>query len=482
MRTRLAVRLGAAALVVSALLPASALGHGLVVREDLPIPDLLFQIGAAVVLVVSFVALALLWPTPRLQEEGWRPLPGGVGRLLANPLVRRPLGLAAGVIGALLLIVVVWSGFAGVQTSSANLAPTFVYVVFWLGLVPASVIFGDVFRALNPWRAIGRGFAWIAQRLARGGLPAPLPYPQRLGRWPAAAGIFCFAWLELVADGGDMPRTVAIATLIYSAITFLGMALYGVGAWIDRAEAFSVYFNLFSRVSIFERRGDEVGARRPLSGLAALEPLGGTVALLMVMIGSVTFDGLTSGGLWQGLVPALQDTFGSLGLGAAHTLELSFGFGLIASIAVVAGFYRLGTLGASGVGGGFSAGSLSREFVHTLVPIALVYAAAHYVSLLVIQGQAVGFLASDPLGEGWNLFGTATATINYGVLGQNAYWLMQVGFVIAGHVAALTLAHDRAIALYDRVRLAIRSQLWMLAIMVGFTLLALFLLAEANKG
>jgi hypothetical protein len=202
----------------------------------------------------------------------------------------------------------------------------------------------------------------------------------------------------------------------------------------------------------------------------------------MVMIGSVTFDGFSGGSTWQSIVPTLQDVFGSLGFGPSGTLELTFGFGLLAAIAIVAGFYLLGVAGARSVGGGFSHRGLSWAFVHSLVPIAVVYAAAHYVSLLVIQGQAIGFLASDPLGEGWNLIGTATSTIDYAVLGQSTYWYMQVGFVVAGHVAALALAHDRALVLYDRARLAVRSQYWMLGVMIGFTTLALWLLAQANEG
>ena len=243
-----------------------------------------------------------------------------------------------------------------------------------------------------------------------------------------------------------------------------------------------MYFNLFSRVSIFERRGGEVGVRRPLSGLPSLTPLAGTVPLLMVMIGSVTFDGLSGGSTWQGIVPTLQEAFGALGLSPAATLELTFGAGLIATILVISSYWGLGILGARAMGGGFGAGRLSSAFAHSLVPIALVYAAAHYVSLLVIQGQALGFLASDPLGEGWNLLGTSTATIDYGVLGQNTYWYMQVGFVVVGHVAALALAHDRAIALYRDAKTAIRSQYWMLGVMVSFTVLALWLLAQANDG
>ena len=476
-RRRLAAALGIAGLV-AALVPAQAAAHGLVVRADLPIPEWLFAWGAAIVLIVSFVALAVLWPKPRLEPERWRPLSARVGRALTSV----PVELLAGAIGVALLLIVVWSGLAGVQSPQANFAPTFVYVIFWLGLVPVSLIFGDLFRAFNPWRAIGRGFSWVARRESRGGLPEPLPYPPWLGRWPAALALVAFVWLEIVAESGNTPSTVAIATLVYSGVTFLGMALYGVEAWIDRAEGFSVYFNLISRVSPLERRGREIGVRRPLSGLAALAPLPGTVALLMVMIGSVSFDGLSGGPTWQSIVPGLQDFFASLGFGPARTLELAFGVGLIGTILLVSGFYALGAAGVRSVGGARSETGAARAFVHSLVPIAIVYAAAHYVSFLLIQGQAIAFLASDPLGEGWNLLGTAASTIDYGVIGTNAVWYLQVGFVVAGHVSALVLAHDRALVLYEKAHVAVRSQYWMLAVMVGFTTLALWLLSQANQG
>jgi hypothetical protein len=248
--------------------------HGLVARSDLPIPEWLFFYAALLVLFVSFVALAVLWPEPKLENEGWRPLPRGIGRGLAS----RPVEILCGAIGVFLLGVVVYAGLRGTQSTQANLAPTFVYVFFWLGLVPASVLFGDVFRAFNPWRAVGRSVSWIARTVARTDLPAPLAYPRRLGRWPAAAGIFAFAVLELVASNGDKPENVAIATLVYSAATFIAMSLYGVETWIERGEAFSVYFNLFSRLSPVETREGAVGLRRPLSGLPSLEPLPGTVA------------------------------------------------------------------------------------------------------------------------------------------------------------------------------------------------------------
>jgi hypothetical protein len=447
---------------------------GLIGRSDLPIPEWLFGWAAAMVLVISFVALAILWPEPKLEGDRWRPLPGG--RVLGS----RVIEVVCGAIGIGLLGVVVYTGLQGTQSPAANFAPTFVYVIFWIGLVPASVLFGDVFRAFNPWRALGRTVGWAAGRVVRSGLPAPLAYPERLGHWPAAAGVFAFAVLELVRSGGDQPDTVAVATLVYSAITFVAMALYGVEAWSARGEAFSVYFNLFSRISVFETRDRVLGVRPPLAGLAHLGAGAGTAALLAVMIGSVTFDGAGEAPIWTGISPDMTRFFGDLGLSPQPAFELTFLIGLIVAILFVAGLYRLGILGARSVGGGFSAERLSRAFVHSLVPIALAYVMAHYLTYLLFRGQAIVFLASDPLGDGSDLFGTASTQIDYGVIGSTATWYWQVAFVVVGHAAGLTLAHDRALALYDDVKLAVRSQYWMLAVMVAFTSLALWLLSQAN--
>ena len=446
-------------------------------RADLPISKELFIVAALVVLAVSFVGLAALWSKPKLERPPVRELP----RALSEVLLSRPLAILCGASGVFLLGVTVWAGLTGVQTSAANFAPIFVYVIVWLGFVPASLIFGDVFRAFNPWRAIGRAVSGIAQTAARGPLPPPLTYPERLGRWPAVAGIFAFATLELVISGGDLPDNVAIATLIYSAVTFVGMALYGVEAWCDRGEAFGVYFNLFSRLSIFERRDDRVVLRPPVSGVAQLEWLPGTVALLAVMIGTVSFDGISESPFWTGFAPDIAGVFESAGFSAQRAFEGSRLVGVVGFTGLIFGFYRLGTFGVSLVGGEKSQRDLAGAFVHSLVPIALAYAAAHYLSLLVFQGQAMAYLASNPLGkDGTDLFGTADRAIDYGVIGFSFTSFAQVTFVVLGHVAGLTLAHDRALALYDRPRLAVLSQYWMFVVMVGFTILALLLLLQSN--
>jgi hypothetical protein len=452
------------------------LAHGLSGRADLPIPAWLVGWAAAGVLVVSFVSLAALWRTPKLETYGWRPLPRALSRVLTS----KATDIACGAVGVFLFGVVIWAGFAGVQSAADNIAPTFVYVVFWVGLVPVSVLFGDVFHAFNPWRAIGRAVSFGATRLFSGGGGAALPYPERLGRWPAAAGLVAFVWLELLAPNGAEPRTLAAATVVYSSITFLGMGLYGVEAWTQRGEAFSTYFGLFARMSVFERRDREIGLRLPLAGLTRLQPFAGTVAVLAVMIGSVTYDGGQETALWADIGPAISGFFDSLGAGPALADELAGGVGLLTAIVLVAGFYLLGIAGARTVQGGFWLRDLALAFVHSLVPIALVYVLAHYLTFLLFQGQAMGYLISHPLGEDWDLFGTARWGIDYGLIGATATWYVQVGIVVAGHMAALALAHDRALVLYDEPRAAVRSQYWMLGVMIGFTSLALWLLSQAN--
>jgi hypothetical protein len=440
--------------------------HGIVQRSQLPIPEWLFAWGAAAVLCVSFVALAALWPQPRLEHASWRPLPGG------RALGSRAVEVTGGAIGVAILALVLVTGYAGPPTPLDNFAPTFVFIIFWVGLVFASLLFGDLFRLFNPWRAIGR--VVLRDRRRR-------PYPERLGRYPAAIGLFVFTWIELASGWGEHPQTLATAVAGYSVLTLAAMAVYGVEPWTRWGEAFSVYYNLFSRLSIFESRAGVVGVRPLLSGLPRLDPIAGTVALVVVMIGTVTFDGLSQGQLWKDLAVQLNDGLTSLGVGLETAPKIVSTLGLLLGVALVGAFYTLGIEGARSVGGDLDAEQLRRRFVHSLVPIAFVYVAAHYLTFLLFEGQSIFYLASDPFGEGWDLFGTANSAIDYSLLSQNAAWYLQVAFVVLGHVAALILAHDRALVLYRDPKLAVRSQYWMLAIMVGFTSLALWLLSQAGR-
>jgi hypothetical protein len=228
-------------------LPASASAHGVISPDDVPIPFWLLAAGAAAVLVVSFAALALAWPSPRLEADRWRPLPAAASRLIVN----RVSEALAGAVGVFLLAVTVWSGFNGTDQVGFNFSVTFVFVTAWLGLVGLSVVFGDVFRVLNPWRALARAGGWALHRVTGRLIAEPIPYPERLGRWPAVLALVAFAWLELshgvrgvpdegIEIPGVAPHTVAVAAVLYSLYTFVAMSVFGVETWLRRGEAFTV--------------------------------------------------------------------------------------------------------------------------------------------------------------------------------------------------------------------------------------------------
>lgn len=461
-------RVSRVALVTSVMVlvpAASAAAHGLAGRADLPLPRGMFLWGATAVLVLSFLALALLWSTPLLQDATGRVIWPGVGRLLTHPVV----DAVCGAIGVALLGVSVWSALWGTWPADLNFAVVFVFVIFWVGLLPVTVLLGNVYAAFNPWRAIGRAFGWVVGRWAAVA-DGSLPYPPRLGYWPAVAGLFAFGWLEL-AHTTSAPA-LGVAIIVYSLAQFAGMGLFGVEPWVRRGDAFAVYFELLSRVSPFVVHGRQLLWRRPLSALTTWPTEPGAAALLVVAIGTVTFDGAREGPVWQQLLQPQLEFWSGLGAQNGLPIELAAGTGLIAGIGIAAALYW----GGARRSGESSAGEVRRRFAHTLVPIVIAYAGAHYFSLLVYTGQRIVPVVSDPLGRGWDLFGTAGVTVDYGVIQTEGIWWVMLSLVVVGHVLALTLAHDRALALFADARAAIRSQVWMLAAMVAFTLLALYLL------
>jgi hypothetical protein len=472
-RRLLPTLLGGVGLVALAL-PASAQAHGIVGKADLPIPVWLFSWTAAIVLVVSFVALSTLWLTPQLQKPSLR-------RLFSLP---RPLEWLACTVGVGVFALVLYSGFDGVQQApSANFAVTFIYVVFWVGMPVASVLFGDVFRALSPWRSCARLLAALSRRLRGGSSDPPLRYPARLGMWPAIAGIVGFAWLELVyvLPDRDRPSMLAALSLGYFLAMLAGMLLFGVEEWGGQGDAFGAYFTLLSKLSALARREDgAVCLRRPLSGVTDLEVRPGTIVFICTLIGTTTFDGFSNGGIWRNNEPSLQSLFGGLGFSYTPALELAYSLGLLLCILLIVAVYRVGVLGVRSVSERYPTEALARTFAHSLVPIGFAYVLAHYFSLLLWQGQAMAYLISDPLGTGANLLGTSGYQIDYHVISYAAIWYVQVAALVTGHVGGLALAHDRALVLYKDPEEAVRSQYWMLAVMVAFTSFGLWLLSSVG--
>jgi hypothetical protein len=461
-----------AVLAVALALPGAARAHAIGGIRDLPVPGWLFLFGGALVLVVSFVALGVLWTRPRLDEEAsTRPLPRPLQRFLLFPAVEIVLKAAS-----FALLVLVWVAAAfGDPSPLENLAPTFVYVVFWLGLLPVVVLAGNVWAVLNPWKAAADGAAWLSERV---GLRwTTLDYPQALGRWPAAALLFAFASLELAYYDPANPRVLAVAIVLYSWVTWLGMATFGRVAWVENGDGFSAYFGLLSRMAplaVREReKVREVVLRLPLAGLTRREARPGTLAVIAVMLGSVAFDGFSRASWWQDRLYSIRASASGT---AADLVGVAFNVaGLAAAVILVAAAFLAAVAGAEAVAR--SERPLADVFLGSLIPIALVYAVAHYLSLFIVQGQFAIPLASDPLGRDWDLLGTRDFRPHLQVLSANATWYSQVTALVVGHVFGLMVAHDRAVAVVSSARTATRTQYAMLALMILYTVGGMWLLS-----
>jgi hypothetical protein len=432
----------------------------------------LFYWGAAIVLVISFVLLGVLWRTPLLgARERGRALSSGFARIVLGP------GRIVAQVVSVALFVLVWiSAVFGDTDPFRNLAPTWIYVIFWLGVPALSVLFGYVWRGLSPWRAIADAFVWIRER---GGSEArPLAeYPSRLGRWPAAVALLAFVAMELAYSDPASPRALAFAIALYSYVALFGMAAFGRETWEASGEGFAVMYRYLSLIAPLHVEDGRIRLRWPFTGLAGAERSPGSVAFVAVMLGSVLFDGYSRTTTWQDLVARVEGPYvvDHPTLGELLVTLLNLG-GLLVGILLVALAYEAACAAARWTVN--APRSLTGDFLHSLVPIAFVYMVAHYFTLFVLQGQFAIPLLSDPLGRGWNLFGTAHVTPDLTIITPNTTRYLQVGALVAGHVAGLVVAHDRAITIFPERRDALRSQYALLALMVLYTLGGLWVLSR----
>jgi hypothetical protein len=460
-------------LLVALALPATAAAHGIGGIRDLPVPGWLFLVGGATVLVVSFVALGALWTKPKLEPGTGRPLPGGLQRVLLSPYLRV---VVSGLSFA--LFVVIWTAAAfGSERASANLAPTFIYITFWVGMVVVTILLGNVWSVLDPWRAAADAVAWCAR--TAGWSREARPYPASLGLWPAVLLLFAFVALELVYADSAEPGVLALAITIYSLATWTGMAIFGREQWRENGDGFAVYFGFISRVAIFGSRRDADGRtelilRRPLSALAQVESRPGAVAFLAVMLGSVAFDGLSRSSWWFERLYNIEIKFSSPESAERAVMLLNLS-ALFLVIMIVATVYTVSVKIAEGVVGQRAA--FRGIFVGSLIPIAIVYALSHYLSVLLVTHQFVLPLLSDPYAQGWDLIGTAGFTPNLTFLKPNVTWYSQVTVLVIGHVLGLIVAHDRAVALSPTPKVALRTQYAMLTLMVIYTVGGMWLLS-----
>ncbi len=396
------------------------LAHAVGIRADLPVDLYLVLIAGALAVTVSFGALSALWRTPRLSaESAGRALPG-----VPSGEVLLLLGRALALLVALFVVVV---ALLGPPEVIFNLAPYALYLTFWVGIVPASLLLGPVVKQLSPLRTVYRGLARIAG-------PAPAEgHADRLGLYPAAALLLAFTWIELVYPNRAVPQTVGALILAYAVGQIVAALWYG-ESWFERGEAFEVWGSLLARLSPWGRRADGTRVMRNPLDNADGTPLGrGTAAVAVVMIGSTGFDGVTRALWWQSRI------------NTSTNLTLVSTIGLFTVVAVVAALYYGATVVAGRLGG-FR--RTPEAFAFSLIPIAAGYAVAHYFSLFLIEGQLTFILANNPFGvDGVDLFGSYRNAVDLTVVSPGVIAGVQIAAIIAGHVVGVVLAHDRAVKL-----------------------------------
>jgi hypothetical protein len=519
----------AAATVLISATPAFA--HGFGQRYDLPLPLTLWVSAAGLTIVISFVVVAMFMREQTTARDDTRI------DLLRIPLVR---GLASPIVGdtiralvALIFLLTVVAGLIGVQDSVRNLIVPMIWVIFWVGFSFASALFGNIWPSINPLRtlfAYGEEFSKSVLRVRHHS--SPRPYPEALGYWPAAVFFLGFAWSELVWPENNTPSFLALEIILYSIITWTGMCFYGED-WLEHGDAFTVAFGVLARFAPFEIRTrasagaeracltpktpastsvggtaapcgvtNDIGWNLRLPGAGLLADCGVTwslVVFVLTMLSTVTFDGFLETPLflnlsdWAHAPSPTGNLIAALSSGgiddeaAIKTVTLILFPCAFVVVFALAGWLMIEVAGVWSVGKARclqnpTISDVSRGFVLTLVPIAVAYHFAHYFSVLVDGGQFIIPLASDPFGFGWDLFGTAGYEINIGIISPYVYWYAALVAIVIGHIIAVYLAHATALRLFPNRKAALASQVPMVALMVGYTMVSLWILAQPIVG
>lgn len=448
--------------------------HAFGVQYTLPIPIWLYLYGGAAAIILSFLIIGVFVTQksssikPRIKNLSTL----GFFKTLTSQGVTKTL---KGISVFLFLLTIV-SGFIGTQESVYNFNMTWFWIIFLLGTTYLSAIIGNIYSLLNPWKILVEALEnWLGFEFK-----GILKYPHWLSYYPAFFFYFFLIFTELIIK--VTPLKLSFELLLYTLINFGLSYLFGKELWLKYCEFFNVFFSLLSKVSPFKKEGDKIILRTPFVGLIQEKAENLSLVLfILFMLSSTAFDGFHSTTTWikweYDTVGRLENSLGSLGYPFIETLAL-----LLSPLLFFALYFLLVALMKVLVKTQKSLKDLLLDFAYTLIPIALVYNIAHYYTLLVIQGQSLFSLISDPFGFGWNLFGTINFTPNISFIDANFIWHSQVAFILGGHILAVYLAHFVALDTFPTRWKAVLSQFPMLILMVMYTMAGLWILSQPLTG
>lgn len=449
--------------------PLAVYAHSIDERYDLPAPLAYFIAGATAAVAVSFMIAAVFARAAPGNPPPPRPI-----RVPALPALR----LTGRVIALVLFATTVAAGLYGTRDPVMNLAPTLVWIVWWVGLTVIAACIGNVWPAIDPWRTLYDILDATARRLGRReGATLALHYPRALGAWPAVALLLFMGWFEVVYPEGAEPHRIAEAALAWTAITLAGSIAFGPDAWRRNADVFSIYFCTLGRFAPLGGAGRHaIAARAPGRGLITAEALTlSRVGFVVAMLAIVLFDGLLSGEMWYAAqarvmrdIPALANPRGAVA-GAV---------GLVVLWLLLFAAYGIACTAAAALSKQSSGSRIARAFALTLVPIALGYAIAHNASHFLVQSQHIVPLLSDPFGRNWNLFGTAHFHTDNAIIDPRGTWYVAVSAIVVGHAVSIWLAHRVALREVGSARRAAIACVPLTLVMLAYTATSLAIIAE----
>ena len=498
--------------------------HGFGERYDLPIPLNYFILGSVAIVALSFFVIGW-FVRQNSQYNDYAQF--NIWNRKSIRIILKISKRFLNVFSVFLLILTILSGLLGTESALDNFAPTFVWIIWWVGFGYLVAIFGNVWVIVNPWSVI---FKYI-EKIFKNKFHPIKKWPSNLDAWPALIVFFIFAWFENAYTGSSAPKTLAISLIIYTVYSLGGMIVFGKHVWLTKADPFFVLFSLFSRFSMTEIRVITFPGNVPVcescascsldttlndcvdcyecweyssdkfrkfsfrpfaSGLARGEKVSGAlVAFHITALAIVTFDGFAETPAWLSIQNTLWPIFEVLPF---STIMITKTLGLIFFPVFFSGMYifvcrRIANL-SQGI---ITYDEVVKSFVFSLVPIALAYNLSHYISFLLITGQQLIPLLSDPFGcntmessninsficfTKWNLFGTIEYIPNISVINAKFAWIISVIVLVGGHIISVFVAHLISLRKLNAHKLVVQSQYPMLILMVFYTGISLWIIAQ----
>ena len=455
--------------IIASFFPQLVFAHAGSRGHVLLLPTQLYIQGGAAVVVLTFVVMIFVVRKPFFGQH----------QILESSEIEIEPNVWLSLLSMLILILLIWIGFTGNRDPITNLLPLTIWVFWWIGFTMLTALFGNFWAIISPWNVLHKMvgyFSVIQIRKKRSFVEA-----ERWAYWPAVILFFGFAWLELVHPSPMDPDTLAWFVSLYILLTTFGIIFFGGEFWLKKGEPFSIFFRMVGWLSPFTRKTNKgqnslwgIGISWPCAGLLRSEslPTGG-VAFVLLVLSTVSFDGLSKTFWWLSLVEKNPLEFpGRTEMIQPNTLGLCITFLLFLSA-----FYAVNRL-ASWLNPDIQQTS---SFIYSMIPIAFGYHFAHYLPTFILDIQYAFIALSDPFGIGWNLFGTVdwVVTSSYLMNYDSAVfiWYMQVSVIVLAHVGAVIVFH--LLQLYEVRNLGkiFLGQLPATLLRIAYTVFGLWLLS-----